>query len=77
MVKLTILCAAHTMQWPRSDGDDLFPLKSLNLSGSSNVVVGAVAQPVIVSFTPGDDMTHEWAIFSPTTVRQDIMTDAL
>lgn len=65
------------MQWPRSDGDDLFPLKSLNLSGSSDVVVGAVAQPVIVPFTPGDDKTHKWAIFCPTSVRQDVTTDAL
>lgn len=51
----TILCAAHAVQRPRGDGDDFLPLQPLNLSGSSNVVVRAVAQTVIVPFTPKDD----------------------
>lgn len=49
----TVLGAAHAVQRARGDGDDLLPLQPLNLARPADVVVGAVAQPVVVALPPG------------------------
>ena len=40
------------MQGPCGDGDDPFALEGGHLLGTADVVVGAVAQPVIVALAP-------------------------
>lgn len=78
MVNPTILCAAHTVQWARGDGDDLLPLQPLNLSGPSNVVVRAVAQPVIVPFPPRNNRyIHNWAMSPLTTTVTHLLCTVL
>lgn len=49
---LTVLGAANTVQRPRGDGDDFLPLKPLDLPGPPHVVVRAMAQPMVVPFSP-------------------------
>lgn len=54
---LTVLCAAHTVERPRCNGDDFLPLQTLNLSRPPDVVIGAMTQTVIVALSPADDTT--------------------
>lgn len=48
----TVLGAADAVQRARGDGDDLLPLQALDLARPADVVVGAVAQPVVVALSP-------------------------
>lgn len=54
----TILCAAHTVEGAGGNGSDFLPLQPLHLPRSSHVVVGSVAQPVIVAFAPAHEETR-------------------
>lgn len=54
---LTVLCAAHAVERPRCNGDDFFPLQTLNLSGPPDVVIRAMTQTVIIALSPADDTT--------------------
>lgn len=56
-VHLTVLCAAHTVERPRCNGDDFFPLQTLNLSGPPDVVIRAMTQAVIIALSPAEDTT--------------------
>lgn len=55
--RLTVLCAAHTVERPCCNGDDFFPLQTLNLSRPPDVVIRAVTQTVIIALSPADDTT--------------------
>lgn len=54
---LTVLCAAHAVERPCCNGNDLFPLQTLNLSWPSDMVIRAMTQTVIVALSPVDDTT--------------------
>lgn len=54
---LTVLCAAHTVERPCCNGDDFFPLQTLNLSWPPHVVIRAMTQTVIIALSPADDTT--------------------
>lgn len=58
----TVLCAAHTVERPCCNGDDFFPLQTLNLSRPSDMVIRAVTQTVIIPLSPEDDttLTYNW-----------------
>ena len=51
---LTLVCTSHAVERPRRDGHDPFALQSSDLSRPAHVVVGAVAQPVVVALAPGE-----------------------
>lgn len=63
----TLLGAAHAVQGACGDSDDLLALQPLHLPRPPHVVVGAVAQPMVVPFAPAQDMAQGEATTAPPT----------